>query len=83
MAFWTNFGPFSGPLLSPKQFFFKKKSFKGTLMAITILFGGNLWKMFQQIGVILLELQFWANLGSFWSPWEPHPAEKKIFKWKF
>ena len=52
-------------------------------MAITILFGGNLWKMFQQIGVILLELQFWANLGSFWSPWEPHPAEKKFFKWKF
>ena len=31
----------------------KKKSFKGTLMAIIILFRGNLWKMSQQIGVNL------------------------------
>ena len=53
MAFWANFGPFSGPLLSPKQFKKKKKSFKGTLMAIRILLRGNLWKMSQQIGVNL------------------------------
>ena len=31
----------------------KKKSFKGTLMAIRILLRGNLWKMSQQIGVNL------------------------------
>ena len=33
----------------------KKKSFEGTLMAITILFGGNLWKMSQQICVNLVK----------------------------
>ena len=31
----------------------KKKGFKGTLMAISILHRGNLWKMSQQIGVNL------------------------------
>ena len=49
---WANFGPFLGPLFSPKQFL-KKRSFKGTLMAISMLFRGNLWKMSQQFGVNL------------------------------
>ena len=35
--------------------FLKKKSFKGTLMAISILFRGNLWKMSQQICVNLVK----------------------------
>ena len=46
--FWTIFGPITQP-----KAIFLKKSFKGTMMAITILFGGNLWKMSQQIGVNL------------------------------
>ena len=28
-------------------------------------------------------MQFWANLGCFWTPWEPHPAKKNFFGWKF
>ena len=52
MRLMANFGLFSGPRITqPKHFF--KKSFIGTLMAIRMLFRGNLWKMSQQIGVNL------------------------------
>ena len=44
--FWTIVRPIT-------QSNFCKKSFKGTLMAIRMLFRGNLWKMSQQIGVNL------------------------------
>ena len=50
-----HFGPILGhfePIIQPKQFL-KKKSFKGTLMAISMLLRDNLWKMPQQIGVNL------------------------------
>ena len=69
-AIWLIFGLFSGPLFSPKQFL--KKSYKGTFLAISILFRGNLWKIPQQFGENLeKKMRFWANLGCSWSPWEP------------
>ena len=48
-----------GPILGHFRLYYSaqsnsfKKSFKGTLMAISMLFRGNLWKMSQQIGVNL------------------------------
>ena len=45
---WVIFGPITQP-----EAFFSKKSFKETVMAIRMLFRGNLWKMSQQIGVNL------------------------------
>ena len=28
-------------------------------------------------------MQFWDNLGCFWTPWEPHPAKKNYLAVKF
>ena len=54
-----HFGPilahFRAHYTAQSNFFFLKKSFKGTLMAIRILFRGNLWKMSEQIGVNLVK----------------------------
>ena len=72
-----HFGPFLGPLLSPKQF--KKKCFKGTLMASSMVFRGNLWKMSQQIGVNNLDKNaILTYFGLFLEP-GAHPAKKYIF----
>ena len=76
-----HFGPFSGSLLSPKQFL--KKCFNGTLMASSMLFKGNIWKMSQQIGVNNLDKN--AILTYFVLFLDPgaKPAKKIFFSWKF
>ena len=74
-----HFGPFSGPF-PPNQSNFKKKCFKGTLMASSMLFRGNLWKMSQQIGINLFKNAILTYFGLFSSgpPWEP-ALQKKLF----
>ena len=52
--FFTLLGANFGPITHPKAFFFKKKDYyKATFRDFIMLFRGNLWKMPQQIGVIL------------------------------
>ena len=61
----------------------KNMCFKGTLMASSILFRGNLWKMSQQIGVNLDKNAILTYFGLFLDPLGAHPAKKNCFARNF
>ena len=82
-----HFGPVLGHFRAhySAQSNFLKKFFKGTLMASSMLFKGNLWKMSHQIGVNLDKNAILTYFGLFLDPLGALPPYKKIFFfcWKF
>ena len=78
--FWAIFGP----ITQPTAIYFFKKSFKWILMAMRMLFRGNLGKLSEQIGVNLHKNAILGQFGLFLDPLGAPPCRKIFFLgWKF